>query len=72
LHIDKKFNKVAYDNKFIAEKYDRINLTIRKGQKEIISAHADKHGESVNAFISRAIAEAMERDNIHGSNQESK
>ena len=55
-------DKCAYRNKFIAENYDRINLTVAKGQKDIIKAHAESRGESVNAFIQRAIAEAMARD----------
>jgi predicted HicB family RNase H-like nuclease len=49
-------------NKYIAKAYDRINLTVPKGQKEAIQAHAAAQGESVNAFIGRAIVEAMERD----------
>lgn len=49
-------------NKYMAANYDRINLTIPKGQRDIIKAHADSQGESVNAFISRAIVETMERD----------
>lgn len=53
----------ASHNKFIAKAYDRINLTVKKGEKPIIQAHAAARGESVNAFISRAIQEAMERDN---------
>jgi len=57
-----KFNKIKYDNQFIAAKYDRINLTVPKGDKEHIEAHADAHGESVNAFIRRAITETMDRD----------
>ena len=46
-------------NKWIAKAYDRINLTVPKGQKEIIQAHAEANGESVNGFINRAIGEAM-------------
>ncbi len=49
-------------NKYIAKAYDRINLTVARGDKEIIKAHADSMGESVNAFIGRAISEAMARD----------
>lgn len=49
-------------NKYMANNYDRINLTVPKGQKDIIKTHAEARGESVNAFIGRAIAEAMERD----------
>jgi len=42
--------------------YDRINLTVDKGRKEIIKAHAESRGESVNGFINRAIDEAMRHD----------
>ncbi len=49
-------------NKYMAANYDRINLTVAKGQRDIIKAHAEAHSESVNAFIGRAISEAMERD----------
>ena len=55
--------KNEYKNNWIAEKLDRINLTVPKGQKDAIKAHADSTGESVNAFINRAISETMERDN---------
>lgn len=49
-------------NKYISKAYDRINLTVPKGGKETIQAHAEAHGESVNGFINRAISEAMVRD----------
>ena len=49
-------------NKYITSNYDRINLTVAKGRKADIQAHAAARGESVNAFIGRAIEEAMERD----------
>lgn len=50
-------------NKYISKAYDRINLTVPKGQKDVIKAHADGLGESVNGFIQRAIDETMTRDN---------
>lgn len=50
-------------NDWIAKAYDRINLTLPKGQKDIIKSHAEGRGESVNAFINRAIDNQMERDN---------
>ncbi len=53
-------------NKWIAKAYDRINLTVAKGQKELIQAHAKAQGESVNGFIGRAINETMERDTETG------
>jgi len=49
-------------NRYIAKAYDRVNLTLPKGHKEIVQAHASAHGESVNGFIGRAISEAIERD----------
>ena len=48
-------------NRYMAKAYDRINLTVPKGQKEVIKAHAEAQGESVNGFINRAIDEAMGR-----------
>lgn len=49
-------------NKYISKAYDRINLTMPKGKKDTVQAHATKRGESVNAFINRAIDEAIDRD----------
>ena len=45
-------------NKYMAANYDRINLTVEKGRKEIIKAR----GESVNGFINRAIENQMDID----------
>lgn len=42
-------------NKWIANTYDRINLTVDKGYRATIKAYADMSGESVNGFINRAI-----------------
>lgn len=55
-------------NKYMKENYDRVNLTMPKGQKEIIKAFAERNGESLNAFIIRAITETMERS--AGENKE--
>lgn len=49
-------------NKYILKAYDRINLTVPKGDKERIKTHADARGESVNAFINRAIKNQIEED----------
>ena len=56
------FDKNAYKNSWIAGKLDRINLTVPKGKKDTIKAHAEAHSESVNGFINRAIDHEMERD----------
>ena len=49
-------------NTWITKAYDRINLTVPKGQKDLIQAHAEAQGESTNGFINRAISETMVRD----------
>lgn len=49
-------------NEWIAKTYDRINLTVPKGMKDKIREHADRNGESVNAYIARAIALLMEQE----------
>ena len=49
-------------NKYVKENYDRINVNMPKGRKEAVKAHAETRGESLNAFINRAILETMERD----------
>lgn len=48
--------------KYEKENYDKILVRMMKGRKEEIQTHAQAQGESVNAFINRAITETMERD----------
>ena len=62
LEVGEMAGNSEYRNKWISEKLDRVNLTMPKGQKETIKAHAEAQGESLNAFINRAINETMERD----------
>ena len=59
--MEKKFDKIAYNNQFNANAYDRINLTVPKGKKDEIKAHAESRGESVNAYIWRLIQEDMKK-----------
>lgn len=49
--------------KWQLEKSDEVRFRVPKGEKEIISAHAAKHNESVTAFLQRAVREAIARDN---------
>lgn len=55
-------------NKKYAEKYlaahDRLTIRVSKesGLKETIHAHAESKGESVQAFIIRAITETIDRE----------
>lgn len=48
--------------KYLKESVEDIRIRVPKGEKAIIKAHADNQGESMNAFVVRAIKETMERD----------
>lgn len=48
--------------KYNAANYDRVELRLEKGRKQTVQNHANSQGESLNAFINRAITETMERD----------
>lgn len=49
--------------KYRAKAYDIIKVTVPKGKKDRIKAHAETQGESMNAFICRSIDETMAREN---------
>lgn len=53
----------AVKDRYNAKTYDEIKVRVPKGEKDLIQAHAEAHGESTNGFINRAISETMERDN---------
>lgn len=59
-------SSTAAQNRYIKKAYDRVNLTLPKGLKDKIKAHAEALSESLNSFIGRAIYEAMERDKKQG------
>lgn len=42
--------------------YDRLAITIPKGQKAALQAFAENHGESINSFVNRAILAQMGLD----------
>lgn len=48
--------------KYVKNNYDRVVLTLPKGDREKVKEHAKKQKESMNAFVIRAIDETMERD----------
>ncbi len=48
--------------KYEAKAYDKTLIRLPKGRLDEIRAHIEPAGESLNGFIGRAIAEAMERD----------
>jgi hypothetical protein len=52
------------NRKYNAKAYDRLEITVAKGRKDVIKAHAAKHDESLNSFVNRAIDETMGRESI--------
>jgi len=74
----KKKNRTSKKSvaKYVENNYDRLELKVPKGKKDIIKAHAEKYQDevgtirtlgyipkgSVNGFINRAIDEKIERD----------
>ncbi len=56
------------NEKYNAKAYDEIKTRVKKGKKDIIKAHAESKGESLNGFVNRAIDETMERDKDNTDN----
>ena len=50
-------------HKYVKENYDRLELTMPKGKKAELQAHAAAREESLNGFVNRAIVETVARDN---------
>lgn len=50
----KRANK-KWNDENLKERYDRIQVVVPKGKKEKIQSAAKESGESVNAYINRAI-----------------
>lgn len=50
-----------YKNKYQAEKYDRIIVQVKKGEKEKIKAHAESRGMSLNAFIVEVVEKELKK-----------
>lgn len=48
--------------RYNAKAYDRIELKVAKGKKEVIKDAAQKLGESLNNYVNIAIDEKLERD----------
>ena len=59
----------AVKDRYNAKAYDEIKVRVSKGRKASIQAYVEARGESVNAFINRAIDHEMERD-AEGGDQE--
>lgn len=49
-------------NKYNSSHYDNLRIICPKGKKDEIKSHAEARGESINAFVNRAIDEQIKRD----------
>ena len=58
----KTHTSTAVKRRYNDKAYDRIVITVKKGNAEKLSTYAASRGESRNAFILRAIEETMRRD----------
>ena len=47
-------------NKYIANNYDRLNITVPKGKQDKYKLAAEAEGKSLNAFIVECIEKRME------------
>ena len=61
--------KRASNQRYLKEKLDHISFRVPKGKRELIQEHAKARGESLNAFVSRAVDEAMVNDAKNQSHQ---
>ena len=59
------------NNKYNKKAYDRLEMQVPKGDKEMILAHAASHGESLNQFLKRSVYNQISIDN-NDSNTEQK
>lgn len=51
--------KTDYKRKFNEEKYDRVGLYLKQGEKEIWQAAADEQKVSLSEFIKRCVNEKI-------------
>lgn len=54
--------RLKSNKKYLNEKLEEIKFRVPIGNKTRIQEHAKAQGESTNAFIYRAVNEAIERD----------
>ena len=48
--------------KYVKDNYERLYITVKKGQKDTIKTIAEKQGESMNQYIKTAIEMRVKSD----------
>ncbi len=51
--------QTAYKQAFNEKAYDRLAITIPKGQKATVQAAAEQEGESINSYTNKALLARM-------------
>lgn len=54
--------KIRANNKYTLAHYDRINMALPKGSRELIEHCAKIRGESVNRYVCRVVLEQVKKD----------
>ena len=49
------------NEKYNAKAYDQIKVIVKKGQRDVIRAHAERKGMSLNGYINKLIEEDMKQ-----------
>lgn len=64
------YNEVskAATNKYRA-KFSMLQIRVQQEERDRIAEHAASRGESMTAFIKRAVRETMERDNAESGSE---
>ena len=57
-----KADAIKYNNAYNSKAYDRINVTVPKGRREVIKEYATAAGLSVNAYIVESVESRMKSD----------
>ncbi len=55
----KEFNQIAYQNDYKREKYDRMELLLPKGRKEILKKKAKVAGVSMSEYINSLLEKEL-------------
>ena len=54
--------RVQANNRYGNKAYDRINIAVKKGEKERIQSYAAQQGKSLNAYIVEAIYDKIKNN----------
>ena len=56
-------------HKYVKNNYDRLELSVPKGEKEEIQQAAKRAGQSVNAYVYEAVKRRMEQERTTSENE---